>query len=513
MKLRFSLLLIILATLPLLAVNNSYAATNQIMGNFTISSSNYQLTSNLNYSGWIIILNNSGLISNGYNIQADKILIQNNSLLEITNGTGLIDIYSLYNNGTVEYTPNFLNVTNLYNNGQIVHQNWLGSYENLPYSYGGSGGGGGTNYGSGATQGYNTRASGGAVGNDPASPGSQAPLFGNSSTPIFNESLLSGVAGGSSCTPGAYGAFGFIIRTDSFENLGSIANEGQSAPMVCYGTSVQGGGGGAGGGGVLEIIYNKTYLNRGSFDLNGGSLNKDFNGPYTYGGWGGAGGQGQAIIVKFPYNLVLPANNTVLNTTNNTNKSSSTLILQENLSSITNTVDYLNKTLYNLAAGITGYAQELSNINDACSLLASNSYQIYQNSALLDKSVVMNLTAYYREALNESSYVTAISNQFSSYRRQSTLLDSTPSLSVLNSSGYSLMVENYTGGNDSFDFNIEKSGYYRIKFSMGGKSIYLGINGTNNSLTQPKQNPLMLIPSYLFSNFFFLPFLVYNLVI
>ncbi len=351
---RASVLFGIAAILVLLLSGTSNAA--QIMGNFTIAS-HYILTSNLNYSGWIILESGESLNLSGYSTQAKGMILYNGSSLYVPEGAGILRLSYLYNNGTIYYSKNILNASLLSNYGSIIHQNWLLYYGNLPMSYGGSGGGGGTNYGTGATEGSSTQVSGGAIGNDPAGPGSEALPLGNLSSPVFNESILSGASGGnSSCTPGSQGAYGFIINASAFENFGLVSNQGETASHTCYNGQYYGGGGGAGGGGVLEVIFSSTYLNEGSYNLEGGGLNPYFNGPWTYGGWGGKGGAGQLVVVRVAHDSTSGQNATMANATLNTPVNTSVSIPISALS-------YINKTLIDLTSEISGYQSEIYMLN------------------------------------------------------------------------------------------------------------------------------------------------------
>lgn len=520
-KIRISAVFFVFVCISLITVNGVHATSSQILGNFTINSTNYVMASDLNYSGWLIIETGAHLNAAGYTIQAKDILLKKGAVLNIPNGSKLIN-YQLFNNGTINYVPNFLNITNFYNYGVISHQNQFNHYVNLPYSYGGSGGGGGSNYGGGATQGLNTRVSGGAVGNDPADPGSQASLLGNLSSPLFNESILSGAAGGnSSCTTGAFGAYGFIIRTKNFVNTGTITNNGGQAPYVCYNFLYNGGGGGAGGGGVLEIVYAKTYVDNGTYNLNGGALNSDFNGPWTYGGWGGQGGNGQTFIIKFPYlTQGVFSNNTINYSSGGSNESNpnSTLTANKqnisitsypgNLSYLNKTVTSMNKTLYGLLSSINFYGQELSSLSNLYSFLA---YGISQGNAannILQKDTENNLTKYYSIAVNESSYLNKMSIDIQRYNQPAvySYISAPPEINILNSSGYSLIQTNFNSGNSTFNLNIERTGYYKIQFSSGNKYIYLNLNTATLQDNAPKQNQMSMLPSYVISSVFFLPF-------
>lgn len=285
----------------------------QVQGNFTVDTS-ASLSSAINYSGWIILEPNSTM-STAYPVSARVILLREGSTLSfgsnlsassliIDGGTvnvqgRLRNVSYVYNNGTINYSPNFFNATVLINKGSISHGTPFQNYSSLPYSYGGSGGGGGTNNGEYAypeTSGLNTRTAGGAAGN-PGNPGSA--LFGspvNLTVPIFNESELSGVAGGNgSCSHGQFGAYGLVFVTTVFNNSGMISNTGQNAGEVCYDGMLGGGGGGAGGGGAIEIIYanSASFENSGAFDTAGGAVY-----PYAeYGGRGGRGGNGSVLFV------------------------------------------------------------------------------------------------------------------------------------------------------------------------------------------------------------------------
>ncbi len=359
---------LILTVFLLLVLSSGVHAVNaqSVAGNFTVNS-DYVLPSNLNYTGWVIIGPGASLYTGNHSFQAKGILLMNGSVLNVSNVSALVGVSYLYNNGSVYYSQDFLNASDIVNYGSITHQNWLLHYQNLSYSYGGSGGGGGTNYGSGATEGFSTKVSGGGTGNDPAGSGSQAPLLGNVSVPILNESMLTGATGGnSSCTPGAAGAYGFVIISSSFYNYGKIANEGKQAPAVCYDSAYDGGGGGAGGGGVVEVVYSHVYVNRGEYDLSGGGLNPDFNGPYTYGGWGGAGGSGQLILARINSTSFPPILQTTNLTTNKTNASQPTIV-----SSLAGNISMLATEVRNLTAVVGSLQRQLataySNISSSLS--------------------------------------------------------------------------------------------------------------------------------------------------
>ncbi len=327
------------------------AKAEQITGNFTVSS-HYTMMSNLNYSGWIIIENGGSLNLSSYEAQAKGIILENGSSLYVMKASGLFGLSYIYNNGTIYYHRNILNVTFLSNYGKIIHQSWLHFYNSLPMSYGGSGGGGGTNGDASATEGLNTRVSGGAAGDNPAGAGAEAPLLGDLSSPIFNESILSGASGGnSSCEAGSEGAYGLIINTSTFENFGSIFNQGGSAGTPCYSPEYNGGGGGAGGGGVLEIVFSSMYLNKGVYNLSGGSLNSYyFSDPDAfYKGWGGEGGAGQLVIVRVAHDPASGQNTTVANAASNAS-----------VSIPISALSYINKTLVDLTSEISGYQEAIS---------------------------------------------------------------------------------------------------------------------------------------------------------
>ncbi len=400
MQTRFKAFGFVLVFLLLTLLSTGTGRATQITGNFTISS-HYSITSNLNYSGWIIIESGGALNLSNYIIQAKGIILDNGSTLYVTKGSNLLHISYLYNNGTIDYAKNSLNSSFLLNYGKIVHQDWLADYSNLPFSYGGSGGGGGTNGGTStayATEGLSTRVSGGAPGNDPAGAGSQAPLLGNLSSPIFNESVLSGASGGNaSCDAGSQGAYGFIINTSTFENFGFVYNQGEAGATPCYNSEYYGGGGGAGGGGVLEIIFSASYLNKGVYNLSGGSLNADFNGANTYGGWGGKGGAGQLVVVKLGQSPTTNQNSS--STTKSSNTSGSMSVSEFN---------YINQTLLNLTYEIIKYQTEISSYQGE--LIALNkSYNGIETSL-----AGLNNTLYNRIAtLNYQNEILALNKSYS----------------------------------------------------------------------------------------------------
>jgi hypothetical protein len=487
------LFIVVFSVILLLVISSSHG--QQIQGNFTISSS-YTLTANLNYTGWII-LQEGNLNTNNYNIQAKGVVIDNSTFLVISSNSQFIGVTYLYNNGNISYFPNFLNVTYLYNNGEIIHQNWFSFYRNLLYSYGGSGGGGGTNYGSGATEGYNTRVNGGGI---PSGFGSQAPLLGNISYPIFNQSLLSGAAGGnSSCTSGAFGAYGFIINTNYFQNFGEIINSGQNAPEVCYGSLYQGGGGGAGGGGVLEIIFSEGYTNNGKYNLNGGNQNYDLNGPWTYGGFGGAGGAGQLILVKTnEYGIYYQNSTNTINDTNNSGPIENRSVL----SSINNTIQNLTNQLFD-------YKTELTSLEGVYNSLI---LAISSNRQCMAIGENYNYSNDFYRLYNYSAYITnLIRSEIINTSVKPAVFES-PTLWVENLSGFSIIGTNSSENGQSYSLSVKKPGNYSIKVFSG--DYYMGldleINPQEGVIT--KTGPQSLLSTFL-SGFFFLPMIIYNLLV
>ncbi len=227
---------------------------------------------------------------------------------------------------------NFL-LTGTFDNRGTLETGYTELYENLPYSYGGSGGGGGFSYdannynGASGQAGFSTLSSGGQPGGISYSQlygagGITPSLQGITSATIsqwFNSSALAGFSEGmSKYLAGATGGYSGNLQTTgaSIPGSGAWGVYIQAKRIIAgtidasgQGTVGGGAGSGGGGGGTILLAYGSGGIVPGQYSIMGGSGKA--SGVSYASNYGGNGGNGQ--IYSFNYSSSSPVISSIHN--------------------------------------------------------------------------------------------------------------------------------------------------------------------------------------------------------
>ena len=446
-----------------------------------------------------LFINNTFSITGNSTLNASTIINKGNATIDAT----LLSGAAFENYGTlILRKPVFLNFSYFLNYGSIVDENYLnnGGYTNgydtciggsFPYSFAGSGGGSLANFSS--CEGGNTLAEGGTGQVTSYKNHILYPIYNSSGNHVysalsnysFNLSLLNS-AGGASYNAvnntslfmrGGSGVLPLIIISRSFNNIGTIYNQGQSinysaiknaSKFLAFGIV------GAGGGGVIEVISSK-FINDGIFNVSGGRiyLNNQFL-PFPYNtsnlGYGGSGNvfffkANNNLLLNSIHNLTLPLQVYSVNTSSNpSNKSYAHFVVAkvETLSSCSLNNIYIDLKGYNGKDRFT----ESHPINDSVFLVNSSSSNL--SLSLSGNNPMINYYGSVNISINKTSNKTISQLNLSNYLP----------VNIIFMGGKNLNFSLLKGKNIVFSGRILHR-LYSFKLKSGNYSLYLENNSEN----------------------------------
>ena len=338
------------------------------------------------------ILNLSDGSLSSANVYANNVYVGPSSTL---NAKLLSPSNSINSYGTITLNQDYLNSSaiNLYIGSYLKHNlfteggiaSFTGSStdgQSFPYSFGGSGAGGGS-ANTGGSNGGSTYCPGGSLG-APAMPeyfgGPSGPdqngvgPCGNLTKYTLNISDLDGAGGGAGGTSTQYGAGanggggsqGLVFIGQTINLNGTVDNSGQAGFSV---EGAGGGGGGGGGAGVVELLYTKSenYISN-DIEVAGGAGGDGYSGAS-----GGIGGNGEIVAFQVPQSILSESGVPLAGSQLNSTGSSSNVTGINQTSSSNNLNNTTNSTtldsIYNSLSRILG---ELNNINSTLSASISD---------------------------------------------------------------------------------------------------------------------------------------------